>query len=77
MEIPIELARRLERRWAARFFSTKRIALKGRMPRPAKGQYLLGQPVARSGDQWLEQRQATAAFSSGSISDLAENGLVR
>ncbi len=37
---PLDLERRLERRWAVRFFCTKRIALKGcinRMPRPAKG----------------------------------------
>ena len=28
MEIPLDLERRLERRWAARFFPTKRIALR-------------------------------------------------
>ena len=38
MEIPLDLERRLEQRWVARFFRTKRIALKGsinRMPPPA------------------------------------------
>ena len=80
MEIPLDLERRLERRWAARFFRTKRIALKGcinRMPRPAKGKYPLGRPLARTGDQWFGQRQEAEALSSGSISDFAENGFVR
>ncbi len=36
MEIPLELERRLERRWAARFSRTRRIALEGGMPRLAK-----------------------------------------
>jgi hypothetical protein len=38
MEIPLDLERRLEQRWVARFFRTKRIALKGcinRMAPPA------------------------------------------
>jgi len=80
MEIPLDLERRLERRWAARFFRTKRIALKGcinRMPRPAKGKYPLSRPLARTGDQWFGQRQEAEALSSGSISDFAENGFVR
>ena len=34
-------------------------------------------PPARSGDQWFGQRQAAEALSSGSLSDFAENGLVR
>ena len=34
-------------------------------------------PSARNGDQWFGQRQAAEALSSGSLSDLAENGLVR
>jgi hypothetical protein len=49
---PLDLERRLERRWAVRFFCTKRIALKGcinRMPRPAKGRYALDRPPARTG----------------------------
>jgi hypothetical protein len=77
MEIPLDLERRLERRWVAR---TKRIALKGcinRMPRPAKGKYPLGRPLARTGDQWFGQCQEAEALSSGSISDFAENGFVR
>jgi len=80
MEIPLDLERRLERRWAARFFHTKRIALKGcidRMPRPAKGKCPLGCPPASTGDQWFWQRQEAEALSSGSISDPAENGFVR
>ena len=80
MEIPLDLERRLERRWAVRFFCTKPIALKGcinRMPRPAKGKYPLGRPPARTGDRWFEQRQEADALSSGSISDFAENGFVR
>ena len=79
MEIPLDLERRLEQRWVARFFRTKRIALNGcinRMPRPAKGKYPLGRPLARTGDQWFGQRQEAEALSSGSISDLAENGFV-
>jgi hypothetical protein len=51
MEIPLDLERRLEQRWVARFFSTKRIGLKGcikRMPRPAKGKSPLGHPPAKS-----------------------------
>jgi hypothetical protein len=39
MEIPLDLERRLERRWVARFFRTKRIAVKccmNRTPRPLK-----------------------------------------
>ena len=80
MEIPLDLERRLERRWAARFFRIKRIALKGcnnRMPRPAKGKYPLGHPLARTGDQWFGQRQEAEALSSCSISDFAANGFVR
>ncbi len=80
MEIPLDLERRLERRWAARFFPTKRIALRdciNRVPRPAKGKSPLGRPPASTGDQWFGQRQAAEALSSDSISDLAENGLVR
>jgi hypothetical protein len=75
MEIPLDLQRRLDRRWAASFSRTKRIALKGcinRTPRPAEGKY----PLARTGDQWFG-RQEAKALSSGSISDFAENGLVR
>jgi hypothetical protein len=56
----------------------KRIALKGcinRMPRPAKGKYPLGRPLARTGDQWFGQE--AEALSIGLISDLAENGFVR
>ena len=80
MEIPLDLERRLERRWAARFFPTKRIALKDcviRVPRPAKGKSPLGRPPASAVDQWFGQRQEAEALSSGSISDLAENGFVR
>ena len=74
MEIPLELERRMERRWAARFFRTKCVVLKGHMPHAAKGKYLLGRPQAGTGDQWFGQGQAAKALSSGSISDLAENG---
>jgi hypothetical protein len=80
MEIPLDLERRLERRWAARVFRIKPIALKGcinRMPHPAKGKYPLSRPLARTGDQWFGQRQEAEALSSGSISDFAENGFVR
>jgi hypothetical protein len=75
MEIPLDFERRLERRWAARFFRSKRIAL-NRMRRQVRGKYPLGRPLARTGDQWFGQRQAEA-LSSGSISELAENGFVR
>ena len=80
MEIPLDLERRLERRWAARFSPTKRIALRAcinRVPRPAKVKSPRARPPASTGDQWFEQRQAAEALSSGSISDLAENGFVR
>jgi hypothetical protein len=80
MEIPVDLERRLEQRWVARFFRTKRIPLKGcinRMLRPAKGKHPLGRPLASTGDQWFGQRQEAEALSSGSISDSAENGFVR
>jgi hypothetical protein len=75
MEIPLDLERRFERRWVARFFSTKRID--NRMPRPAKGKCPLGLPLVITGDQWFGPSQAAEALSSGSISDFAENGFVR
>jgi hypothetical protein len=80
MEIPLDLERRLDRRWAARFFHTKRIAVKGcinRMPRPAKEKGPLGLPLVITGDQWFGPRQEAEALLSGSTSDFAENGLVR
>jgi hypothetical protein len=80
MEIPLDLERRLERRWAARFSPTKCIALKAcinRVPRPAKGKSSLGGPPASAGDQWFLPRQEAEALSSGSISDRAENGFMR
>ena len=76
MEIPLDCERRLERRWVARFFRSKRIAL-NRMRRPERGKSPLGPPLARTGDQWFGQRQEAEALSSGSISELAENGFVR
>jgi hypothetical protein len=72
MEIPLDLERRFERRWVARFFSTKRTG--NRMPRPAKGKCPLGLPLVITGDQWLGPRQEAEALS---ICDLAETGLVR
>ena len=60
MEIPLDLERRFERRWIARFFSTKRIGLKGcinRMPRPTKEECPLGLPLVITGEQWLGPRQ--------------------
>jgi hypothetical protein len=80
MEIPLDLERRFEQRWVARFFSTKRIGLKGcinRMPRPAKEKCPLGLPLGITGDQWFGPRQEAEALSICSISDLAETGLVR
>jgi hypothetical protein len=80
MEIPLDLERRLEQRWVARFLSTKRIGLTGcinRLPRPARGKYPLGLPLSRTGDQWFGQHQEVEALSSNSISNLAENGFVR
>ena len=76
MEIPLDFEIRLERRWAARFFRSKRIAL-NRMRRPVRGKYPLGRPLARTGDQWFGQGQEAEALSSGSISELAEDGFVR
>ncbi len=75
MEIPLDFERRLERRWAARFFRSKPIAL-NRMRRPVTEKYPLGRPLART-DQWFGQRQEADALSSGSISELAENSFVR
>ena len=78
MKIPLDLERRFERRWVARFFSTKRIGLKGcinQMPRPAKGKYPLGHPLVITGDQWFGPRQEAEALDL--LSDFAENGFVR
>jgi hypothetical protein len=72
MEIPLDLERRLERRWAARFFRAKRIDIKDRINRIP-----LGPPPARTGKPIAWQRQEAAALTSGPIIDLAENGLVR
>ncbi|MGC1304199.1 MAG: hypothetical protein WA840_17670 [Caulobacteraceae bacterium] len=80
MEIPLDLERRLERRWAARFFHTKRIALKdciNRIERPVKEKYPLGRPLARTVDQWFGQSQEAEALASGPINDLAENAFLR
>jgi hypothetical protein len=76
VEIPLDFERRLERRWGARFFRGKRIAL-NRMRRPIRGKYAPGRPLARTVDQWFGPRQETEALSSGSINELAENGFVR
>jgi len=76
-EIPLDLERRFERRWVARFFSPKRIGLKGcinRMPRPTEEKCPLDLPLVITGDQWLGPRQEAEALS---ICDLAETGLVR
>jgi hypothetical protein len=73
MEIPLDLERTLERRWAASVYRTKRIALKGcinRMPRPASH-------ASESQRSIVEQRQEAEAFLSGSIIDLAEIGLMK
>jgi hypothetical protein len=70
MEIPLDLERRLERRWAARFLRSKRIGLKGRInrvPHPATAQYPLGRP----------QRKEAAALSIGLISHFVRNDLAR
>jgi hypothetical protein len=70
MEIPLELERRLQQRWLARFRSIERIGVKRlvkRMPARRREPPLHG----------LEQRQETDALLSGSISAFAENGLVR
>jgi len=72
MEIPLDLERRLERRWAARFFRTKRIDIKGRI-----GRIPPGLPPTGTGNPIAWRRQAAEALTSGPISDFAENGLVR
>jgi hypothetical protein len=80
MEIPLDLERRLERRWAARFLRTKRIGLKGRinrMPRPATAEYRPGRPPARTGESMLWQRQEAEALSSGSTSHFVGNDLAK
>jgi hypothetical protein len=51
MEIPLDLERRFERRWVARFFSTKRIG--NRMPREGNEKCRLGLPLVITGDQWF------------------------
>ena len=72
MEIPLDIERRLERQWTARFFRTKGIALKdciNRMPRPVKGKDPLGRALARTGDQRFGQSQeAEALLSAPTIS---------
>jgi hypothetical protein len=78
MEIPLDLERRLERRWAARFLRTKRIGLKGRfnrMPRPATAEYRPGRPPASTGELMLWQRQEAEALSSSSISKVVGSDL--
>lgn len=68
MEIPLDLERRLERRWVVR---TKRIGLKGcinRMPRPTKEECPLGLPLVITGDQGFGTRQEAEALSICSIS---------
>ena len=80
MEIPLDLERRLERRWAARFFRAKRGDLKcriNRMLRPATAEYPQGRPLARTGESMIWQRREAEALPSGPISDIAENDLVR
>jgi hypothetical protein len=80
MEIPLDLERRLERRWAVRFLRTKRIDLKGRinpMPRPTTAKYPLGRPPARTGEAMVWQHQEAEALSIGPISDFAKNGLAK
>ncbi len=80
MEIPLDLERRLERRWAARFFRAKRSDLKCRinqMLHPATAEYPQGRPPARNGESMIWQRQEAEALPSGPISDVAENDLLR
>ena len=80
MEIPLDLERRLERRWAVRFLRTKRISLKGRinrMPRPATAEYRPGRPPVRTRESMLRQRQEAEALSSGPISNVVESNLAR
>jgi hypothetical protein len=80
MEIPLDLERRLERRWAARFLRTKRIGLKGRINRvlrPATAEYRPGRPPARTGESMLWQRQEAEALSSSSISNVVESNVAR
>jgi hypothetical protein len=77
MEIPLDLERRLERRWTARLLRTKRIDLKGRMPRPATAKYPPGRAPATTGESMVCQYQEAEALTSGPISDFAENGQVR
>jgi hypothetical protein len=78
MEIPLDLERRLERRWVARFFRAKHIALKARinlMPRRANGKYPPGRPLARNGDESFGQVKKAEVLLSGSISNFAEERL--
>ena len=75
MEIPLDLQRRLERRWAARFFRTKRIAVNGGITLTRQQEFT--RRVASTGDQLFGLRQEAEALSSDTISDPAENGFVR
>jgi hypothetical protein len=79
-EIPLDLERRLERRWAARFFRAKRSDLKCRinqMLHPATAEYPQDRPPARNGESMIWQRQEAEALPSGPIGDVAENDLLR
>jgi hypothetical protein len=77
MEIPPDLERRLERRWAARVFRTTH-RLKGSTQDPGKRKILAGSPASENrAINGFGQCQETKALLSGSMSDLAENGLVR
>jgi hypothetical protein len=77
MEIPLDLQRRLERRWTAKFVHTKRIASKALSANCLARQMENSRPPASTDDQCFGQRQEAEALLSGSISDLAENGFVR
>jgi len=75
MEIPLDLQRRLERRWADRFFRTKRITVNGGIT--LTRQQEVTRSVASIEDQLFGLLQEAEALSSDTISDPAENGLVR
>jgi len=75
MEIPLDLQRRLERRWAARFFRTKRITVNGGIT--LTRQQEVTRSVASIEDQLFGLLQEAEALSSDTISAPAENGLVR
>jgi hypothetical protein len=62
MEIPLDLQRRLDRRWTAKFFHAKRIASKALSADRLARQKENSRPPASTDDQGFGPRQEAAAL---------------